>query len=697
MSPGSLLLFEWLVNHQLTHTEDPIMGNVHNPALKYRPEVDGLRAVAVIPVILFHSGLHVFSGGFVGVDVFFVISGYLITSIILAEMLAGKFSLVTFYERRARRILPSLFVMMLICLPAAWLILDPPDFKYFAKSLVAVPIFSSNLLFWLESGYFDASAELKPLLHTWTLAVEEQYYVLFPLLLMLTWKWGRRWMVALLALGAVASLTMAQIGVEQGSSTSFYLLHARAWELLVGSFIAFYFSWRPRAESAGGPLHQSATLLGLALIVYAVFAFDSSTEFPGLNALVPTLGAALIILFATPQTWVGRVLSSRGFVFIGLISYSAYLWHQPVFAFARQSTLKAPSVAVMLPLAAFSLLLAYLSWRFVEQAFRQKATFSRNRIFALSAVGSVLFIAFGLAGYLNNGFNQRFNIDRALDGEFAETDIRSHCARNDDGKGGGIDFCLFGMADAQATPDLAVFGDSHSEALLPAFDAAAKARGETIVHIGLGGCLPLLGLDVANGNYAPGVCTRLADREFEYAKTHGLKRLVLISRWTLYTDGDYDQSELRGYFLVSANSRIKSRKASRQLFAEALDRTIDAYRSIGTQVYVVAQVPQQTINPKNLYYRLARRGTEPEQQKLQLVSDVSVPMAKHDALQRYSRELFQRQSALNRIKLVTLDDVFCKDQTCLIGDDNSWYQDFNHLNANGARLIVGQIDASIFQ
>jgi peptidoglycan/LPS O-acetylase OafA/YrhL len=665
------------------HKEDAIMGNVHNPALNYRPEVDGLRAVAVIPVILFHSGLHVFSGGFVGVDVFFVISGYLITSIILSEMLSGKFSLVTFYERRARRILPSLFVMMLICLPAAWLILDPPDFKYFAKSLVAVPVFSSNLLFWLESGYFDASAELKPLLHTWTLAVEEQYYVLFPLLLMLTWKWGRRWLLAILVVGAIVSLTLAQIGVAHGSSSSFYLLHARAF--------------RPRAESADGPLHQGATLLGLALIVYAVFAFDSTTDFPGLNALVPTLGAALVILFATPRTWGGRVLSSRGFVFIGLISYSAYLWHQPVFAFARQSTLKAPSVAVMLPLAAFSLLLAYLSWRFVEQAFRQKATFSCQRIFAMGAVGSVLFIACGLAGYMNNGFNQRFNVDRALDGEFAETDVRSHCARNDDGKGGGIDFCLFGVADAQATPDLAVFGDSHSEALLPAFDAAAKARGETIVHIGLGGCPPLLGLDVANGNYAAGVCTGLADREFEYAKTHGIKRLVLISRWTLYTDGDYDQNELRGYFLVSADSRNKSREASRQVFARALDRTIDAYRSIGTQVYVVAQVPQQTINPKNLYYRLARWSAEPEPQKRQLVSDVSVPMAKHDALQRYSRELFQRQRAQGRITLVTLDDVFCRDQTCLIGDENSWYQDFNHLNANGARLIVGQIDASIFQ
>ncbi|WP_147473359.1 acyltransferase family protein, partial [Pseudomonas coronafaciens] len=174
------------------------MGIPHNPALGYRSEIDGLRALAVVPVMLYHAGLPFLSGGFVGVDVFFVISGYLITSIIIAEMARGTFSLINFYERRARRILPALFAVMLVCLPVAWMTLDPPDLKYFAKSLVAVPTFSSNVLFWLESGYFDATAELKPLLHTWTLAVEEQYYLLFPLLLMLGWRIGRGRLVALL-------------------------------------------------------------------------------------------------------------------------------------------------------------------------------------------------------------------------------------------------------------------------------------------------------------------------------------------------------------------------------------------------------------------------------------------------------------------------------------------------------------------
>ncbi|KPB72425.1 Acyltransferase family protein [Pseudomonas syringae pv. maculicola] len=289
------------------------MGIFHNPALGHRPEIDGLRALAVLPVILFHSGLPLFSGGFVGVDIFFVISGYLITSIIIAEMANDRFSLINFYERRARRILPALFVVMLACLPVAWTTLDPPDLKYFAKSLVAVPTFSSNLLFWLESDYFDATAELKPLLHTWTLAVEEQYYLFFPLVLMLGWRMGQTRLVALLAIVAAASLTLAQLGARQDASDTFYLLHARAWELLAGSFIAFYFASHPHNADTASPVAQAAAVLGVLLIVYSVIFFDSSTPFPGFNALVPVLGATLIIVFANGKTWVAAGLAELAF------------------------------------------------------------------------------------------------------------------------------------------------------------------------------------------------------------------------------------------------------------------------------------------------------------------------------------------------------------------------------------------------
>lgn len=673
------------------------MGIVHNPALGYRPEIDGLRAVAVIPVIAYHAGLAALPGGFVGVDIFFVISGYLITSILLSEMQAGRFSLVNFYERRARRILPALFVVMLISLPLAWLLLDPPDFKAFAKSLVAVPTFSSNLLFWLESGYFDASAELKPLLHTWTLAVEEQYYLFFPLLLMLGWRLGRTWLVAMLLIIAVASLAVSQWGALRSMNSAFYLLHARAWELLIGSFIAFYFSWRPRTEHSASAVQQGASLAGLALIGFAMANFDSSTTFPGTNALVPTLGTALIILFANQHTVVGRLLGHRLPVLIGMLSYSAYLWHQPVFAFARHASLLEPGLPVMLALSALSLVLAWLSWRFVEQPFRNKRQIGRRQVFGLAGSASVLFAALGLAGYLNNGFAQRFNVDPALLEAFADPTLRDGCDRGYDGKGWNIDFCLFGAGDSTRPVDIALFGDSHSEALLATFDAAARERGENLVHLGLGGCPPLLGVDVVQGNYAPGACETLTRRQFAYVKEHGIKKVVLVSRWTLYTDGDYRQRKMTGYFLVSPTRQARTRESSRQVFEQALERTVQAYRRIGTEVIVVAQVPQQRVDPKSLYYRLARDTSDSEATKRLIVSRLSVPIAMHAELQRFTRELFERDARQQRIRLVNLDDVFCQAEECLIGDSNAWYKDFNHLNAHGAGLLASHISQVLAQ
>ena len=350
--------------------------------MDYRREIDGLRALAVLPVILFHAGFETFSGGFVGVDVFFVISGYLITTIILAELEQGKFSIVNFYERRARRILPALFLVMLVCIPFAWLWLLPGDMKNFSQSLVAVSFFASNILFWRESDYFDTAAELKPLLHTWSLAVEEQYYVLFPIFLMLFWRLGKRSILVMLGLVFVASLAVAEWAAYARPAAAFYLLPTRGWELLIGAFAAFYLSKANRKEF-GKAVGEIGGWVGVALILYAVFAYSKATPFPGLYALVPTLGTVLVILFATQQTTVGKFVGNKAFVGIGLISYSAYLWHQPLFAFARHRSLTEPSHTVFLVLSVLALALAYLSWRYVEAPFRKRGNVSRGLIFSL--------------------------------------------------------------------------------------------------------------------------------------------------------------------------------------------------------------------------------------------------------------------------------------------------------------------------
>jgi peptidoglycan/LPS O-acetylase OafA/YrhL len=370
----------------------------------YRPEIDGLRALAVVPVILFHAGFEAFSGGFVGVDVFFVISGYLITSIILAQKAAGTFSLLNFYERRARRILPALFLVMTVCVPFAWLWLLPRDMQDFAESVGAVSLFLSNHLFLSESGYFETAAELKPLLHTWSLAVEEQYYILFPLFLLIMWRFAKRWTVTTLALITILSFALAQWAAYNKPEAAFFLLPTRGWEIAIGALVAFYFVRYPKLQTQRS-VQEAGGLIGLLLILYAVFTYSKTTPFPSVYALAPTLGAALIIICTTPRTIVGRLLTTKAVIGMGLISYSAYLWHQPLFVFARYLNNSEPKPIFFLILICASIVLAFATWRYIELPFRDRTRFSRDQIFSYAIIGSICFIAFGLSGrFLNHTF-----------------------------------------------------------------------------------------------------------------------------------------------------------------------------------------------------------------------------------------------------------------------------------------------------
>tara|TARA_B110000003_G_C16633176_1_gene527432 strand:- start:377 stop:2281 length:1905 start_codon:yes stop_codon:yes gene_type:complete len=362
--------------------------------MKYRAEIDGLRALAVLPVILFHAGFEFFSGGFVGVDVFFVISGYLITTIIISEMAEGSFSIVNFYERRARRILPALFFVMATCLPFAWLWLLPNDLKDFGQSLVAVSTFSSNFLFFIEGGYFGTAPELKPLLHTWSLAVEEQYYILFPIFLMLTWRFGIKWILILLSIVFLISLGVAQWGAYNHPNGAFFLLPTRGWEILVGVFAAFYLNYNTHLKSH--TVNQALSLLGFGMIVYSIAAFNETTPFPSLYALIPTIGTGLLILCAVPKTYVHKLLSVKFIVGVGLISYSTYLWHQPLLAFARLRVLGELSDLTLIILCFASLVMAWFSWKFVETPFRLKTKVGRRTTFKFALTFALFFSLTGL-------------------------------------------------------------------------------------------------------------------------------------------------------------------------------------------------------------------------------------------------------------------------------------------------------------
>lgn len=369
--------------------------------MKYRPEIDGLRAVAVIPVILFHAGFSLFSGGYVGVDVFFVISGYLITSILLRDLELKRFSIAYFYERRARRILPALYLVMFVSAVMGWLFMLPNEFSAFSLSAVSVSLFFSNVFFWKQSGYFGPAAETNPLLHTWSLAVEEQFYVFFPLFLWALFYWRKQIIVWAIALVAIVSFALTEFivrFVSVSGAAAFFLAPTRAWELLVGSLCAFVLTRQQVKQN------NWLTFSGLLLISIAILSFDDKTPFPSVYTFLPVVGAALIILFAGIETMVGKCLSHKYLVGIGLISYSAYLWHQPLFAFARLNNNLDLSNLKLTALILATLVLAYFSWRFVEVPFRDKTKVSRRAIFSFSGIGAAALIFFGVHSHTHQGY-----------------------------------------------------------------------------------------------------------------------------------------------------------------------------------------------------------------------------------------------------------------------------------------------------
>ncbi|MEY2716820.1 MAG: hypothetical protein RIT24_3163 [Planctomycetota bacterium] len=363
---------------------------------RYRREIDGLRAWAVLPVLLFHAGVPGFGGGFVGVDVFFVISGYLITGILLRDIAKGGFSIVHFLERRARRIIPALYVVLLACIPLGWFLMLPDEFENFGQGLFATVASCNNVLLLLTSGYWDLATEFKPLLHTWSLGVEEQFYFIFPWVLVLAFR--RKWLLPMLAIAAISSLILAEWTMSRSPSTAFFMLHTRAFELLAGSLLAYAEFERGEVRTHVHKFGRGLlTILGLALIAASVVFFDGSTRLPGVLSLIPVGGTMLVVWFAGETIPGGRMLSHPLFVGFGLISYSLYLWHQPLLAFLRLSSAEPPTLGESSLAVALAFPLAWLSWRFVERPFRHSGGWSRNQVFAMAVLGGVALGGAGLA------------------------------------------------------------------------------------------------------------------------------------------------------------------------------------------------------------------------------------------------------------------------------------------------------------
>ena len=521
--------------------------------MQYRPEIDGLRSIAVLPVLLFHAGFQTFSGGFVGVDIFFVISGYLITSIILKEKLEGNFQLVNFYERRARRILPALFLIMIFCIPLAFSLMTPGELKDFALSLGATSLFGSNILFWQDAGYFAGPNELKPLLHTWSLAVEEQYYIIFPLFLMLTWNLGFKWILSILSILAFFSLMLSQWASFQAPVANFYLLPTRGWELLMGVFTAFYLL-KQNYNFAFVPIWiaEMGSLLGMLLIGYSILTFDSLTPFPGIWTLLPTIGTVLIILFASPRTFLGRLLSLKFIVGIGLISYSLYLWHQPLFAFARIMSPDDLNASEYFALIALSFIFAFISWKYIEKIFRDKNRIKTKNIFLGSAFMSILLLVMGALIYFKTPlfvnqdiYNRSVQLESLQEGR--KQNIQSGiCHYNGSGRFTSADEfiknwnCYHDDEKDLISLNLGIYGDSHSS------DVAMSLRmnGFDFIQIGGANCKlldedgtqPLYCKDVLasfdNALKIKGIDTVMLANNFDHSELTSMNLQNIFNYWS---------------------------------------------------------------------------------------------------------------------------------------------------------------------
>lgn len=640
---------------------------MNNKTLPYRPEIDGLRAIAVTLVILYHTDFGIINGGFIGVDVFFVISGFLITSLLMGDLERGEFSFKKFYERRCRRILPPLVVMGLVVTVASWFYLLPVDFRTYGSSLVAMATFWANQFFFQKSGYFDTESFTKPILHTWSLSVEEQFYIILPIMLYLVYRKWRTKLPAVMIGLVVASLACSQILAIYEADAAFYLLPSRFWELLVGSLLAILpLSWVPQGKKA-----VLMAWGGLAAIIGSALLFSSQTVFPGLSATLPCFGAAMFIL-ATSDASQGKshLLAHSCFVGIGKISYSLYLWHWPLLVVPRYFNDDPLTVQTTFAILVSTVILSYLSWRFVESPIRfRKVLKSRRAVFIASLVSILTLVGMGLAIRHSDGFPSRLP-------ESAQPFAKSVSDRYNSppwqkykytAKLNGVTyrFTAWDVNPDKAPPSFLLLGNSHARMWLAAVDALAMEHGVS-------------GIVVEPSDYRN--CSLLSDDEqaetgewncndyittfMNMAQNRGVKHVVLAIRY----------SPALGLPIKAENAQESNAVAER--YAYGLKKTLKAYQARGIEFWFAENIPEYTHSMPNTLTWNALQGRKPEN----LGYDVRLYENRNSPLSAWFPVLESEG-----LHVLRMSRTLCPDGFCVPGDNGgSFYLDDNHLTRYGA-------------
>lgn len=619
--------------------------------MNYRPDIEGLRALAIVPVVLFHAWPGLLPGGFVGVDVFFVVSGFLITSLLLDRLQTSTYGLASFYAARVRRIFPALFTMLLIVTAAAWLLLTPAAFVEHLRVVAATSVFVSNLELRASTDYFGTAAELKPLVHTWSLAVEEQYYLIFPPLLALIWKFARSWLPWVLVGAGLISLGYSQRLLVHGDGAgAYYSAASRAFELMVGSWLAW---WSQQRGTHSSPRTWLA-LLGLALVSGSFLAIDRYTSFPGWVAVIPCVGTALLIA-AGPDTPLNRMLARQPLRWLGGLSFSLYLWHWPVLVFVRHWARAEPTAIQAALGLALSLLLAMASLRLIEAPVRRSVWLNQKRLLIFGAASIVLTI--GMAWQLERVVH-RADLSSAYDAMLLSgaSDVSPERGRCHSREGRPIAFadrCLLG---AQGTQErLAVWGDSHGVEL--AYAIAESLPAGRVAQLTGSTCPPSLG----NQAFAARGCEALNEETLKgLLAAPQIKHVILIARHEHY---------------------VRDASAS-ESYAQGLKRAVDALMSSGKQVWLIEPVPTYGY-PVPAGLALSGRLGKP------------MPMqSREEYRQKQSKSLavVQDVAAKTGASVLRVEPVLCPRDLCLLqGEDGlPLYFDDNHLSGSGARYLARQ-------
>lgn len=633
---------------------------------KYRPDIDGLRAIAVGVVLLYHAGIYM-EGGYVGVDVFFVISGFLITSLILREQSNGSFCLKQFWLRRIRRIIPAATVLVIATIIVGYILLLPDDFVDLGKSAIAQQLMASNVYFWKASGYFEGQSELKPLLHTWSLSVEEQFYLGYPLLLIALRRLSHTKLALALWVVLLGSFVVSIWGTTYYPTASFYLLPTRAWELLLGAVLVFM----PRPKRESTLVMNLMSLLGLGTILGVALLYSAATPFPGLAAVLPCVGAAFVIYSnCKSTTLVGKLLSSKLFVGIGLISYSLYLWHWPALVFVEY-WFGNTSVFVRISILFVSLFLAYLSYHFVEIPFR-KAKSIRSHVLFSGAAGSLAFlVAVSGAIWLADGFPARFSPsvrvllrDNEIEREY-ESDVSAATAR-----------MLPCVGQDRSKTDFLVWGDSHAVALAPLFDDMSREHGITGRIAAKSGTPPILGTwtDFASKEE----CLEWNEAVIALIEEERVKNVILVARWAAYVEGMYEDPNPQVLLLRDNKSSVTKLIDSQFVMRTRMGETIEKLREMGVKIWVLGQVPFQFSNPRRELIRAEILG---------LKSPIGTTKDQHRSRQRNVVLILERLEGFDFIDLAT--HCFDENGVSRLRDvEGCFYFDDDHLSPHGARMLL---------